>query len=391
MDELHALPVVPAGASDVIARSLLWVSAGALAWTHAGYPLTAAALARLRPRPVRREDETPEVTIVVAAHDEEGVIARRLENLLALDYPPERVEVVVASDGSTDGTDSAVEAVARQDARVRLLARPREGKVAAQDAAVARTEREIVAFSDANTLWEPDALRTLVRSFADPDVAYVCGRLRLADSGGTSREGVYWRYEMWLRENESRLAGITGGNGAIYAVRRSDYVDGDPRFGHDLGFPYAMVQRGRRAVYDSDAVAVEKAPPASEDEYGRKERMLAQCWLHLLSGRMLRPAEPLYVFQLVSHRVLRYSSGLLHLALLGSSAALAREGGVYRLALAGQLAFLGLAGAGKLRLPLPGAALAWYYLLVTAATVSGLLRLLRSGVPTVWEKAEGTR
>jgi glycosyltransferase involved in cell wall biosynthesis len=374
-----------------VLKALFWLGAGALAWTHAGYPLTAAALARLRPRPVRRENETPEVTVVVAAHDEEDVIARRLENLLALDYPPERLEVVVASDGSTDGTDAAVEGVAQRDARVRLLARPREGKVAAQDAAVARTEREIVAFSDANALWEPDALRTLVRSFADPDVAYVCGRLRLADPGGTSREGVYWRYEMWLRENESRLAGITGGNGAIYAVRRSDYLDGDPRFGHDLGFPYAMVQRGRRAVYDPEAVALEKAPTESEDEYGRKERMLAQCWLHLLSGRMLRPAEPLYVFQLVSHRVLRYSSGILHLALLGSSAALAREGGVYRLALAGQLAFLGLAGAGRLRLPLPGAALAWYYLLVTAATVSGLLRLLRSGVPMVWEKAEGTR
>ena len=372
-------------------RAIFWVGAGALAWTHAGYPLTAAALARLRPRPVRREDETPGVTVVVAAHDEEDVIARRVENLLALDYPPERLDVVVASDGSTDGTDAAVEAVAQRDARVRLLPRPREGKVAAQDTAVAQIEREIVAFSDANALWEPDALRALVRSFADPDVAYVCGRLRLTASDGTNREGVYWRYEMWLRENESSLAGITGGNGAIYAVRRADYLDGDPRFGHDLGFPYALAQRGRRAVYDPDAVAVERAPPESEDEYGRKERMLAQCWLHLLSGRMLRPAEPLYVFQLVSHRVLRYSSGLLHLAVLGSSLALARVGGVYRFALAGQLAFLGLAGAGKLRLPLPGAALAWYYLLVTAATVSGLLRLLRSGVPTVWEKAEGTR
>ena len=372
-------------------RAIFWVGAGALAWTHVGYPLAAAGLARLRPRPVRRADATPEVTVVVAAHDEEGVIARRLENLLALDYPAERLEVVVASDGSTDGTDAAVEAVAARDARVRLLPLPREGKVAAQDAAVAQTERELVAFSDANALWEPHALRALVRSFADPEVAYVCGRLRLADAGGTSREGVYWRYEMWLRENESRLAGITGGNGAIYAVRRSDYVDGDPRFGHDLGFPYAMVQRGRRAVYDPEAVAVEKAPAESEDEYGRKERMFAQCWLHLLTGRMLRPAEPLYVFQLVSHRVLRYSSGLLHLSVLGSSLALAREGGVYRLALAGQVAFLGLAGAGKLRLPLPGAALAWYYLLVTAATVSGLLRLLRTGVPTVWDKAEGTR
>jgi glycosyltransferase involved in cell wall biosynthesis len=391
MDELHALPPLPPRAPAVTARSLFWLAAGALAWTHAGYPLTAAALARLRPRPVRRDDATPEVTVVVAAHDEEDVIARRLENLLALDYPPERLDVLVASDGSTDGTDAAVEAIAERDPRVRLLARPRAGKVAAQDAAVGQTEREIVAFSDANALWEPDALRTLVRSFADPDVAYVCGRINFTRPEGTSREGVYWRYEMWLRASESSLAGITAGNGAIYAVRRADYLDGDPRFGHDLGFPYALVQRGRRAVYDPDAVAVEKAPPESEDEYGRKERMLAQCWLHLLSGRMLRPAEPLYVFQLVSHRVLRYSSGLLHLALLGSSLALAREGGVYRTALAGQLAFLGLAGAGKLRLPLPGAALAWYYLLVTAATVSGLVRLLRSGVPTVWDKAEGTR
>ena len=210
-------------------RAIFWVGAGALAWTHVGYPLAAAGLARLRPRPVRRADAMPEVTVVVAAHDEEDVIARRLENLLALDYPAERLEVVVASDGSTDGTDAAVEAVAARDARVRLLPHPPEGKVAAQDAAVAQTERELVAFSDANALWEPHALRALVRSFADPEVAYVCGRLRLADAGGTSREGVYWRYEMWLRENESRLAGITGGNGAIYAVRRSDYVDGDPR------------------------------------------------------------------------------------------------------------------------------------------------------------------
>jgi cellulose synthase/poly-beta-1,6-N-acetylglucosamine synthase-like glycosyltransferase len=374
-----------------VLRAIFWVSAGALGWTHAGYPLAAAALARLRPRPVRRGDDLPEVTVVVAAHDEEHVITRRVENLLVLDYPPERLDVVVASDGSTDGTDAAVEALAQRDARVRLLARPREGKVAAQDAAVAGTEREIVAFSDANALWEPDALRTLVRSFADSDVAYVCGRVAFTRPDGTSREGLYWRYEMWLRASESSLAGITGGNGAIYAVRRADYLDGDPRFGHDLGFPYALAQRGRRAVYDPEAVAVEKAPAESEDEYDRKERMLAQCWLHLLSGRMLRPAEPLYLVQLASHRVLRYSSGLLHLALLGSSLALAREGGVYRTALAAQIAFLGLAGAGKLRLPLPGAALAWYYLLVTAATVSGLVRLLRSGVPTVWEKAEGTR
>ncbi|MGH3024382.1 MAG: glycosyltransferase [Gaiellaceae bacterium] len=372
-------------------RALFWLSAGALAWTHAGYPLAAAALARRRPRPVRKADVTPEVTVVVAAHDEEGVIARRLENLLALDYPPDRLAVVVASDGSADGTHAAVEEVAAGDARVRLVRRPRGGKVAAQDAVVGELESEVVAFTDANARWAPDALRILVRSFADEDVAYVCGRLELERPDGTSREPLYWRYELRLRESESSLAGVTAGNGAIYAVRRADYAESDPRLGHDLGFPYLMAQRGRRPVYEPGAVAYERAPTDTEDEFGRRARMHAQGWLHLLSGRMLQPAEPLYVAQLVSHRVLRYLSGPLHIVLLGSNIALAGRGGAYRAALAAQLAWLGLAAAGRLRLPLPGAAIAYHYAVLTAATVAGLTRCLRGDVPAVWDKAAGTR
>ena len=334
---------------------------------------------------------TPSVTVVVAAHDEEDVIGRRVENLLELDYPPDRLEVVVASDGSTDGTDAAVEALAAGDARVRVARRPREGKTAAQDAVVADLTSEVVAFSDANSTWAPDALRKLVRSFADADVGYVCGRLELERPDGTSREPLYWRYELWVRESESELAGITAGNGAIYAVRREDYRESDPRLGHDLGFPYLMAQHGRRSVYEPDALAFEKASSDSEDEFGRRVRMHAQGWLHLLSGRMLQRAEPLYLAQLVSHRVLRYASGLLHLALFASSLALARRAPVYRTALAAQLAWLGLAAAGRLRLPLPGAAIAYYYLLVTAATLAGLARCLRGDVPAVWDKAAGTR
>jgi cellulose synthase/poly-beta-1,6-N-acetylglucosamine synthase-like glycosyltransferase len=372
-------------------RALFWVSAGALAWTHAGYPLTAAALARLRPRPVRKADGTPEVTVVVAAHDEEAVIGRRVENLLELDYPADLLSVVVASDGSTDGTDAIVEEAAGRDERIRLVRRPRSGKVSTQDAVVAELRSDVIAFSDANALWAPDALRKLVRSLADPDVGYVCGRLVLQLPDGTNREGLYWRYELWLRESESRLAGITAGNGAIYAVRRQDYTESDPRMGHDLGFPYRLAQRGRRSVYDPEALAFEKASQESEDEYGRRVRMHAQGWLHLLSGRMLRPADPLFVAQLVSHRVLRYLSGLLHLALLGSSLALAGRGGVYRTALAAQLAFVGLAAAGRLRLPLPGAAIAYHYLLMSSATVAGLARCLNGGAPVTWDKAAGTR
>jgi Glycosyl transferase family 2 len=372
-------------------RAVFWLSAGALAWTHVGYPLAAAALARRRPRPVRAADVTPPVTVVVAAHNEEGVIGRRVENLLELDYPPDRLNVVVASDGSEDGTGREAEALAAADARVRVADRPRAGKVAAQDAAVAETTSEIVAFSDANSIWARDALRRLVRSFADPEVGYVCGRLELERPDGTSREPLYWRYELWIRQNESHLGGITSGNGAIYAVRRDDYRESDPRLGHDVGFPYLMAQRGRRAVYDAEALAFEKPARDSEDELGRRVRMQSQSWLHILSGRMLRPAEPLFLAQLVSHRVLRNASGLLHVALLGSSIALAGRGRVYRLALAGQLSWLGLAAAGRLRAPVPGAALAYYYLTVTGATVAGLVRCLRGDVPAVWDKAAGTR
>ncbi|MGI8606082.1 MAG: glycosyltransferase family 2 protein [Gaiellaceae bacterium] len=370
---------------------MFWGSAGALAWTHVGYPLATAALARKRPTPVRRRDTIPGVTLVVAAHDEEAVIEARVRNLLELDYPPARLQIVVASDSSSDGTDQIVERVAAAEPRVTLLRCPRGGKVAAQNLAVAGSNAQIVAFSDANATWAPDALTKLVRSFGDPDVAYVCGQLRLRRADGTNREGVYWRYETWLREKESLAGSVTGGNGAIYAVRRSDYVDVDPRFGHDLAFPYLMVQRGRRAVYEPEAHAFEKPSRDLEDEYARKVRMTEHAWLILLTGRMLRNLPPSYLVQLVSHRILRYASGFLHLALLVTSLPLAARSSFYRMLLAAQVAGLGLAAAGRLRAPLPGAALAYYYALVTWAMVVSFVRYVRFSVPAVWEKAEGTR
>ena len=367
----------------MLLKGLFWGSLGALAWTHAGYPAAAALAARVRARPVRKGGALPRVSVIVAAHDEETVIERRLENLLALDYPPELVEIVVASDASTDRTDELVEAVAAREPRVRLVQAPRGGKVAAQDLAVRETDREILAFSDANATWAAPALRKLVRNFGDPEVAYVCGQLRLETPDGTNREGAYWRFELALRESESQLGSITGGNGSIYAVRRGDYVEVDPRFGHDLSFPYLMVQRGRRAVYEPEAVAFEKPSRDIEDEYRRKVRMFEHCWLIVLEGRMLAGLDGLYLGEIVSHRLLRYGSGLLHLALLGSSVALAPRGRVYALALAGQAAFLAAAAAR------PG--LPRYYTLVTWATVEALVGYLRHGVPAVWDKAEGTR
>ena len=368
----------------IVLEAVFWVVLAALVWTHALYPLAAAGAARLSTRRVRRDEGyEPTVSVVVAAWNEEAVIERRLENLLTLDYPAEKLELVVASDASSDRTDELVERFAARG--VTLVRCPRGGKVAAQNHTVPQTSGELLAFTDANATWAPDALPKLVSSFADPDVAYACGRLRLLRADGGNREGAYWRYELWLRASESRLGSVTGGNGSIYAVRRSDYVDVDPRFGHDLSFPYLMVQRGRRAVYDPEALAFEKPTPSNEDEFRRKVRMFEHCWLIVGRGRMLRRQPAGYALELVSHRHLRYASGLLHLVLLATSIAIAAAGGgwVYDVALGAQLGLLAAAAVGV--------GLARYYVLVSWATVVALWNALRVGVPPVWEKAEGTR
>ncbi|MGH3051053.1 MAG: glycosyltransferase family 2 protein, partial [Gaiellaceae bacterium] len=345
---------------------------------HVLYPFAAALTARVRARSVSCDDTyLPSIAVIVAAFDEEDAIERRIENLRALDYPSHLLEIVVSSDASTDRTEELAAA-----AGARVLHNPRGGKVAAQDRAVRETESEVVAFSDANATWAPNALRKLVRNFADPDVAYVCGQLQLEAVDGSNREGVYWRYEMLTRTAESRLGSVTGGNGSIYALRRSDYVEVDPRFGHDLSLPYVMVQRGRRAVYEPEAHAFEKPTPSNETEYRRKVRMFEHCWLMVLRGRMLRGQPPGYLLALVSHRHLRYASGVLHLVLLATTIALLGQSAVFAVALGVQLGLL--LGA------LLGIGLPRYYVLITWATVVALWNYLRRGVPATWEPAEGT-
>ena len=362
----------------IVVEILFWVSLGAIVWTHVGYPALLPVLGRLAPRRIRAADHTPSVSVIIAAHNEEAVIGRRIENLLALDYPRDRLEIVVTSDASTDRTEELAE-----NAGARVIRNPRGGKVAAQDRAVRETSSDLVAFSDANATWAPDALRKLVRPFADPDVGYVCGQLRLQAADGSNQEGLYWRYEMAIRAAESRLGSITGGNGSIYALRRSDYVEVDPRFGHDLSLPYLMVQHGRRAVYEPDALAFERPTPTNETEYRRKVRMFEHCWLIVLRGRMLRGLGPLYMSELITHRHLRYASGLLHLVLLATSLALVLQGWFFAAVLAAQLLLLLAAAAGV--------AIARYYVLVTWATVVALWNYVRRGVPATWEAAEGTR
>jgi cellulose synthase/poly-beta-1,6-N-acetylglucosamine synthase-like glycosyltransferase len=373
---------------------VFWVCVGLLLYTHVGYWLLLRAIARAR-RPAAASggspadpEALPSVAVIVAAYAEQEVISARVANLRALDYPHDRLKVIVACDGSPDATAER----ARDAGADLVLELPRGGKIRAQDAAVERVEADIVAFSDANVAWEPDALRRLVARFADPRVGYVCGDVRLLGDNGTNQEGLYWRYEMVLRQLESEVRSVTGGNGAIYATRRETYLVVDPVMGHDLSFPFNIVKRGRLAVYEPDARASEKMVPSIEGEFARKRRMMSHTWPIVFRGGMLSPRgyDPLYGLMIFSHRVVRYLSPFLHLVALGTSIALLGHGWVYAVAVAVQLAVL----AGALLEPLVPVRpllLARYYVLTTVSLAAGLWDWLFRGTAAGWEPAEGTR
>jgi len=378
------------------ARLAFWSSAGALVYAQAGYPLLLAGLARVRRgRPAAGEaagtDAEPMVSLIIAAHREADVIADKVANALALDWPRERLEVIVACDGSPDDTAERARAAGAD----RVLELPWGGKVRAQDAGVANARGTLLAFSDANALWEPGALRALVARFADPEVGYVCGRVGFVSEGGSNQEGLYWRYEMAVRALESELASVTAGNGAIYAVRPEAYVRVDPVMGHDLTLPFTLVKRGWRAVYEPGARASEKMVPTIEGEFARKRRMMSHMWPIVLRGGLLSPRgyPPLYALMIASHRVLRYVGPFLHLVALAASVvlALSRDGRrIERAALAAQVALVGAAVAGG-RVRSRPLLVARYYVLTTASIAAGLVDHLRHGTAAGWTPPEGTR
>jgi hypothetical protein len=415
----------------VTARWVFWAAAGLLGWTQAGYGLALAGLRRARgwppaapagdvasrplasgpspstpgdvatrplvsdPSPSAPAEDLatrPLVSLIVAAYREEAVIARRVANALALAWPREALEVIVAVDGGAEPGADRTAALAREAGADVVLELPRGGKVRTQDAAVRAARGALLAFSDANALWAPDALGRLLAPFADPRVGYVCGRVDFVGEGGTNQEGLYWRYELWLRAHESALASVTAGNGAIYAVRREAYLEVDPVMGHDLTLPFTLVKRGWRAVYAADALAREKMVPTVEGEWARKRRMMSHAWPIVVRGGLLSPRgyPPLYALMVLSHRTLRYATPLLHAAAAAASLALVRRGRVYRAAAAAQAVLLAAAWAGGRwrRRPL---LVARYYVLTTAALAAGLHDWVRHGTPAGWEAPEGTR
>jgi hypothetical protein len=373
------------------AAATLWGSATLLAYAQVGYPLLLVALARVRRSPAEEAPAStaePHVSLIVAAHREEEVIAGRVANARALEWPADRLEVIVACDGSPDATPER----AREAGADLVLELPWGGKVRAQDAAVARARGELLAFSDANARWEPGALRALVARFADERVGYACGRVRFVGDDGTNQEDLYWRYEMAIRGLESRLASVTAGNGAIYAVRPQAYVHVDPVMGHDLSLPFKLVKRGWRAVDEPEARATEKMVPTIEGEFARKRRMMSHAWPIVLRGGLLSPRgyPPLYALMIASHRLLRYASPALHATALAAAAADAPRSRTARAALGAQLALLGAAAAGA-RVRARPLLVARYYVLTTASIAAGLWDHLRHGTPAGWSPPEGTR
>jgi cellulose synthase/poly-beta-1,6-N-acetylglucosamine synthase-like glycosyltransferase len=374
---------------------LFWSSAALIVWTQLGYALALAILVRFAaPAAEPSAASLPELSLIVAAHDEQSVIAAKVANALALDYPRERLEVIVACDGCADGTAAR----ARDAGADVVLELPRGGKIRAQDAAVRDARGEIVAFSDANALWQRAAARALAGAFTDPKVGYACGQVSFVQAAqgdhATNQEGLYWRYEMAVRGLESRLRSITAGNGAIYATRREAYLEVDPIMGHDLSFPFNMDKRGWRAVYVPTARAQEKMVPSLEGEFARKRRMMSHAWPIVVRGGMLSPRGYGlgYGLMILSHRILRYCTPALHaLALLANLLLVIDGAGVlYQVTLALQIALLAAAGLGGVVRVRP-LLVARYYVLSTASLALGLWDWLRHGTSASWDVAEGTR
>ena len=330
-----------------------WAAALVTAYTWFGYPVTLAIRARLRPAPpVRRAPMTPRVSILVAAHNEELRIAAKIRNCFALDYPPGQLEVVVASDGSTDRTAEEVEALSGAAVRVLRLPGPK-GKPSALNAAAEVARGEVLLLCDARQDLEPQALRELVANLADPTVGAVSGELHLQPGASAAAEGVglYWRLEKVVRRLESTVGWGVGVTGAIYVVRKELFPILDPRtILDDVAVPVHVARTGHRVVFEPRAKAWDQAIAGASQEFRRKVRTLAGNYqLVALDPSLVDPRRNPVFFAFVSHKLLRLAVPWCLIAALGASLVLGGAGSSFFMAAAAvQVGFYGLAAAGWL-------------------------------------------
>lgn len=376
-----------------MATVAFWAAAVLLAQTYFLYPLWLLLLAGTR-RGRREVPGTPRawpsVSLVVAAHDEAECIGEKLENSLALDYPAERLEVLIGSDGSTDGTDGIVRA--HPDPRVQLSTAPRAGKTGVLNRCIPAARGEVVVLSDANTRIDPGALKALVRHFQDPEVGAVCGRLQLYNpTRAEYEESAYWRYESWLKALEGAQGAVVGANGGLYAIRRALFTRLPPAtIVDDFVIPLRLLDHGYRVLYEPAALASEETTEDYGREFGRRARIAAGNFqsLGLVPG-LLSPLRGFPAFAFWSHKVLRWCAPALMLVAFAANVALL-DVPFYRVTMAAQVGFYGLAVLGS-RAVGPStvrriASMAYYFVTMNLAIAVGFWRFLRNSQAAAWER-----
>lgn len=383
-------------------KIVFFISIFLIFYAFVGYPLSLVALNKLFKGKKIKIDETyePYISIIIPAYNEESVIEQKLKNLVELEYSKNKVEIIIASDNSTDDTNIIVENfIKNNNAKNIKLYRvsERKGKTNAQNEAVRISNGEIIIFSDANSILKEDSLRELVRFMSDETIAYVTGKLVYTNgevSEASNAESTYWNYDLFMREIESKFGSITAGNGAIYAIRKIDYVECDPIKSHDSAMPIESVFMGKRAVYNKKAVAYEKAGETGEDEFKRKVRM-ARYILNVHFERLDKYNFFKYgwfSYFYFCHRHLRNSLFLLHIALFISNLFIMNENIIFMVTGIGQIIFYMTAIIyKKVRLNNKLMYIPYYYLLTIYAQLVGAYRQITGKSKPFWEKAETTR
>jgi cellulose synthase/poly-beta-1,6-N-acetylglucosamine synthase-like glycosyltransferase len=373
--------------------AVFWGALGVVVYVYAGYPLLIALLARLRPRAVRKGPDLPTVSFIIAAYNEEAAIAAKLRNTLAIDYPPEKLEIIVASDGSTDRTDEIVRTEFAD--RVKLVhVSGRVGKTITQNHAVEAATGEILAFSDATTVYRPACLRALVANFADPTVGSVTGSVIYGtETEATVDQGraMYWNYESFLRRQESTFHSVLGNAGCCYALRRTLYTPLPADMISDVAQAVRCVQKGFRAIVEDDAIVYE--PPESstiDSELRRRARVIMRGlrgkWMMRDFFNPLR--HPWFTWQVLSHRVLRWAVPLFLIVAFVANLFLLGEG-FYRLLFAGQVGLYLCSGLAYLLeqrgIRLPGFTIPLYFCVVNVASLMAFRNLWRGERAITWE------
>ena len=383
-------------------RIVFWISVFVIFWAMIGYPISLIILNKIFKRQNKKDpDYEPTVTIMVVAHNEEKVIAEKLQNLLDIDYPVDKLEFLVASDFCTDRTDEIVEEfiATHPERKIRIHRSVNHfGKTNAQNETQQMCESEILVMTDANAIFEPNAVRELVSYFTDTDIVYVSGQLRYMNTDGNktaNSEGFYWKLDLMCRSIESKFQTITAGNGAIYAVRNKDYEMINPIDCHDSSFPVIYALKKKRAIYNPNAIAYEKAGEANEDEFKRKVRMNRILLRFILPDiRILNPFRyHWFSFFYFGHRTCRYLLWIMHFIVLSVSVPLAILGSwFWKALLIFQLFFYILALLGWItKSGNKIIRIITYYCMTILAQWKGVINIITGKAKPVWEKAESTR